>query len=459
MKKVIVIGAGISGLSAAFWLMRKGIDVELHEKENRVGGVIQTFRDSGYLFEKGPNSFLDNAPDTLELCRELHLENDLLKQSMRGNSRYIFLRNELHDVPMGPGGLIQTQLLSGKSKWGLLSEIFRSANRSKEDESLASFVRRRLGNEILENLVTPFVSGVYAGDPEKLSLRGTFSILYDLEREHGGLIRGGIARAFRRKKKEGNKPKKAHAKNLCSFVDGMETNTQAIAKALGNRLYLESPIQQIQTRTGGGYSVQIGGNSARSIEADGVLLATPAYHAADLLEPLLPQSAGYLKTIQYNALAVVGMGYPRQAIRNECAGFGFLVPRNQGVRILGSIWNSSLFVRRAPGGYRSFSVFIGGGLDPTAIQLTDEQMLSQIRTDLQTCIGASGEPSVQHVFRWERAIPQYPIGHVDRIEEMKRELQTLPGFYCIGNYIDGVSTNDCIRKARETTEEIARFLA
>ncbi|MGC9328886.1 MAG: protoporphyrinogen oxidase, partial [Candidatus Hinthialibacter sp.] len=196
-----------------------------------------------------------------------------------------------------------------------------------------------------------------------------------------------------------------------------------------------------------------------AFEAQAVVLAAPSYGAAALLEPLAPRSADYLKSIPYNALAVVGMGYPRESIQHECNGFGFLAPRNQGVRILGSIWNSSLFVRRAPGGYRSFSVFIGGGLDPTAIQLSDEEMISQIKVDLQKTVGASGEPDVAHVFRWERAIPQYPIGHVERIEEMRRELEPLPGLFCIGNYLDGVSTNDCIRKGKMIAETVTKFLA
>ncbi|MBN2325856.1 MAG: protoporphyrinogen oxidase [Candidatus Omnitrophica bacterium] len=459
MKKVIVVGAGVSGLTAGYWLMRNGLDVEVFEKEERVGGAVQTLRENGYLFEKGPNSFLDNGVETMELCRELHLENELLKQSTRSNARYIYLNGELHNVPMGPGGLIKTKLLSGKAKRGLLLEIFRSANRSREDESLASFVRRRLGDEILNNLVTPFVSGVYAGDPEKLSLRGTFSILYDLERDHGGLMRGGIARLFGRKKAakdaKSGEEKKPRARNLCSFVDGMETNTQAIARALDHRLRLQAPVSHIRKMPDGGYVVDSAGES---IEAQAVVLAAPSYGAAALLEALAPKSADYIKSIPYNALAVVGMGYPRESIQHECNGFGFLSPRNQGVRILGSIWNSSLFVRRAPGGYRSFSVFIGGGLDPAAIQLSDEEMISQIRIDLGKTVGASGEPDVAHVFRWERAIPQYPIGHVERIEDLRRELEPLPGLFCIGNYLDGVSTNDCIRKAKKTAEEVARFL-
>ena len=457
MNKVIVIGAGISGLTAAFYLMRQGCEVEIFEKEDRAGGVIQTIRQDGYLFEKGPNSFLDNAPDTLELCRDLKLENEFLKQSMHGNDRFVFLDGELHNVPMGPGGLIKTKLLSGKAKRRLMTEIFRGANRSKEDESLASFVRRRLGDEVLTNLVTPFVSGVYAGDPEKLSLRGTFPILYDLERDHGGLVRGVLAKVFKRKKGADAGKEKPRPKNLCSFIDGMETNTQAMTKALGDRLHLQSPVTAIQPEAEGGYSITVDG-AADKINAQAVILAAPAYSAADMLKPLMPDSADYLGAIPYNALSLVGMGYSRDAIARQCNGFGFLSPRGQAIRILGSIWNSSLFPRRAPGGCCSFSVFIGGGLDPAAFQLSDDEISVQIKKDLKIAIGAQGEPEIQRIFRWKQAIPQYPVGHVEQIEALNNQLTNHPGLHCIGNYLSGVSSNDCIRIAKETAHRVNGFI-
>ncbi|MFB3786596.1 MAG: protoporphyrinogen oxidase [bacterium] len=460
MGKAIIIGAGISGLSAAFWIQQKGIEVEVFEKNNRAGGVIETLREEGYLFEKGPNSFLDNAPDTLALCHDLNLENEVLKQSMRTNARFIYMNGKLQEVPMGPGGLFKTELLSGQAKRGLLKEMFRKANRSKEDESLAAFIRRRLGEEILNNMVTPFISGVYAGDPEQLSLRATFPLFYELERNHGSLIRGMIFRKRDRKKqkKESSTEGAARAKNMCSLVDGMEVLTQTLARELGNRLNLNSPVVEIQRRPEGGYRVVIDSPAARSVEADVVVLAAPAYNASALLEPILHQSSGYLHTIPYNALSVVGMGYARGAVKHECNGFGFLAPRNQGVRILGSIWSSSLFIRRAPGGYKNFTVFIGGGLDPAAYTLKDDELLNQIRADLKTTVGTEGEPAIQRIFRWERAIPQYPIGHMEHIEVLQREMASTPGLFCIGNYLDGVSVNDCIRNARRVSLEVEKAL-
>lgn len=460
MGKAVVIGAGISGLAAAFWIQQKGMDVEVFEKNSRAGGVIETLREEGYLFEKGPNSFLDNAPDTLALCRDLNLENEVLKQSMRTNARYIFLNGRLQEVPIGPGGLFKTGLLSGKAKRGLLGEMFRRANRSQQDESLASFIRRRLGVEILNNIVTPFISGVYAGDPEQLSLRATFPLFYELERNHGSLIRGMLSRKRdkTRKQKESSTEGAARAKNMCSLVDGMEALTQALARKLDGRLHLNSAAVEIQRQPQGGYRVVIDGAQAKPVEADVVVLAVPAYNASALLEPILHQSSGYLHTIPYNALSVAGLGYARGAVKHDCNGFGFLAPRNQGVRILGSIWSSSLFVRRAPGGYKNFTVFIGGGLDPAAYALNDDELLPQIRTDLKNTVGAEGEPAILRIFRWERAIPQYPIGHVEHIEVLQREMASTPGLFCIGNYLDGVSVNDCIRNARRVSLEVVKAL-
>jgi oxygen-dependent protoporphyrinogen oxidase len=454
-KKVILIGAGISGISAAYWIKQYGFDVHVLEKSHRVGGVIETIREGGYLFEKGPNSFLDNAPDTMDLCAQLNLENELLKQSLRGNKRFIYLNGKLHEVPTGPGGLVKTELLSGKSKRGLLAEPFRKANRSPEDESLADFIRRRLGNEILDHLVTPFVSGVYAGDPEKLSLRGTFSMLYELERQHGGLLRGGIARLFKRKKKTDEpQPKKKRAKNLCSYIDGMSVMTDALARELQGCIHLNAAIKEITYRPAEGFTVSWEDTSAQTQHGDALVLAVPAYAVPALASSLLPHSVEYLRSIPHNRLNVVGMSYAKDQIRHECDGFGFLSPRGQDIRILGSIWSSSLFPRRAPGGERSLTVFIGGGLDPTAYELPDEELMRQIQGDLQKSLGVSGEPRAVKIFRWEKAIPQYPIGHVEKIELLKQEQEKTPGLFLIGNYVNGVSTNDCIRNARQCAEQV-----
>lgn len=454
MAAVIVVGAGISGLASAYWLQKKGHDVTVLEKNDRAGGVIQTLREEGYLFEKGPNSFLDNGVETLDLCAELKLENELLKQSMRDNKRYIYLQGKLNEVPTGPGGLFKSPLITPQARKMIFTEIFRGGSRSPEDESLASFIRRRLGDDVLNNLVTPFVSGVYAGDPEKLSLRATFPLLFELEREAGSVFRGLIIRGFR--KKDPNKKKKPRARNLCSFVDGMEAMIRRITDALGSKLRLSTEVTSV-SKTENGYNVVTANGG--TLFCDVLVLAAPAYAAAEMVRELMPTASAYMKTIPYNRLNVVGLGFGREQIQHECSGFGYLVPRNQGVRILGSIWSSSLFVRRAPDGERAFTVFIGGGLDPEAYRLSDEALRTTVLADLRTTVGVSGEPRAMRIFRWEKAIPQYPVGHMEQMNLMSGERLHVPGLFLTGNYLDGVSVNDCIRNAQQTSEDVHVYAA
>ncbi len=456
MAKVIVIGAGISGLSTAYWIQKAGHDVVLLEKESRAGGSIDTLQEEGYLFEKGPNSFLDNVQETLDLCLDLGLENELLTRVMRGAKRYLFLNGRLQEAPSGPGALYKTELLSARSKRRLLTEVFRGGNRSPEDESLASFIRRRFGDEMLHNMVTPFVSGVYAGDPEKLSLRATFPMLYDLERESGSLVRGMIRRGLSRKKKS-DQPKKRRTKNLCSFVDGMSALVRALTGELKEALHLGVNVNPIEKRSGGGFSVSAEGMDAGQT-ADAVVLAAPSHVVPAIAGSLLAETSEYLQSIPYNRLNVVGIGYQREDIESDCDGFGFLVPRDQEIRILGSIWSSSLFARRAPGGMRCFTVFVGGALDPNAILLSDEELLELVQNDLNVSMGIKGKPVIQRIFRWEKAIPQYPVGHVENIERVNQERERTPGFFLTGNYLDGVSVNDCIRNAKQTAKSVCEYL-
>lgn len=451
MKRIIVIGAGISGLTAAEALQRKGHDVLVLDEGDRAGGVIGTHAEAGFLFENGPNSFLDNAPDTLALCNELGLEHECLRTSMRDNARFIYLNGELHEVPTGPGGLYGTRILSAKSKRRLMAEPLRGANREKEDESLAAFVRRRLGDEVLDHLVTPFVSGVYAGDPEHLSLRATFPVLYDLEREWGSLIGGSIKKKLFGAKS--TQPAKPRARNLCSFVGGMQTLTDTLAKRLGEKIWICNRVTGIE-RYDDKLCVHALGIGNHTQEADAVLVTIPAYATADLLSEYIPRSYDYLQSIPYNHVVVAGLGYAKEQVGHACDGFGYLVPRGQGVRILGSIWSSSLFARRAPGSHHAFSVFLGGSLDPEIAHCSDDEIYAIAQKDLYTTVGAEGDPVYRRLVRWPRAIPQYPVGHVDRVQTLRDEIQSVQGLYLCGNYMDGVSVNDCIRNARAAAETI-----
>ncbi|MDP8244788.1 MAG: protoporphyrinogen oxidase [Candidatus Hinthialibacter antarcticus] len=455
MSKTIIIGGGVSGLTAAHRLQQQGRDVCVLESSPRVGGAIETSPQDGFLFERGPNSFMDNEPAMMDLCHELRLENRLLKQSMRGNKRYIFLNGALQEAPMGPGGLYKTPLLSGAAKRGLLAEPFRRSNRNVEDEPLADFVRRRLGKEVLDNMVTPFVSGVYAGDPEKLSLRSSFSILYDLERQSGSLVLGGLSKAFA--KKDPNKPKKPRSKNLCSFIDGMDELPRALSASLGESLRVNAPVSKVEQNENGGWRVFVEGD-ANPIEGGAVIATAPAYTLGELLKEQLPKTADYFKTITYNRMVVMGLGFQRADIEHPCDGFGYLVPRRQGPRFLGSIWSSTLFPLRAPGGCIAFTCFIGGGLDPEAYDMSDDDLRSTVMRDLHLCVGVKGEPVAEQIVRWHKAIPQYPVGHHDRLETLAQELKKAPGLFITGNFTRGVSVNDCIRNARQTADAVAAFL-
>ncbi|MBZ0256017.1 protoporphyrinogen oxidase [bacterium] len=455
MVPTIIIGGGISGLAAAHRLQQQGREVCVLEASSRAGGAIDSVQQDGYLFERGPNSFMDNEPAMLELCNELQLENRILKQSMRANKRYIFLNGALQEAPMGPGGLYKTPLLSASAKWGLFAEPFRRANRSEADEPLADFVRRRLGKEVLDNMVTPFVSGVYAGDPEKLSLRSSFPILYELERQSGSLLLGGLGKAFA--KKDPSKPKKPRSKNLCSFIDGMIELPRAITAALGDSLRLNAPVQKIERSESGAWRVFVEGDET-PIEGAAIIATAPAYTLGDLLKEQIPATAEYFKTIVYNRMVVMGLGFKRSDVEHPCDGFGFLVPRRQGPRFLGSIWSSTLFPLRAPGGRLAFTCFIGGGLDPEAYDASDDDLRSTVMRDLRITIGAKADPVAEHIARWYKAIPQYPVGHHDKLQRLEQELKDVPGLYLTGNFMRGVSVNDCIRNARQTADAAHQFL-
>ncbi len=450
MAKVIIGGAGISGISTAHWLKSLGHEVTVFEAADRAGGVIQTLQHDGYLFEKGPNSFLDNAPEVFELCEDLKLENQILKQSMRTNKRYIYFDGALREVPTGPGAFVKTPLLSASAKRGLLAEVFRTSNTSKEDESCASFVKRRFGDEIYHNLFTPFVSGVYAADPEQLSVQASFEMLYDLERRHGSITKGMLGKMLKRKKE----PAKPRSKNICSFINGMQTLPDALYKSYRDIVKLNCPITRIQKHIQG---MEIESSWMKE-QCDALVLTAPADVTGNLLQDLIPETGAYFQSIPYNKLTVLGLGYKRDQIKHPCDGFGFLVPRKQDIRILGSIWGSSLFANRAPGGERAFSVFLGGGLDPEAYDLSDEEMIALANRDLKNAVGVEGEPVVRHVFRWERAIPQYPIGHAQKLNQLNDALKALPGLYITGNFIKGISVNDCIANGKKTAMRVHEYL-
>jgi protoporphyrinogen/coproporphyrinogen III oxidase len=455
----VIIGAGISGLTAAYYLKKAGRDVLLIESSDRAGGVIQSLDAEGFIVERGPNS-LRGTHEFLDLAEELGMTDELVTGDPKAPA-YVYFNGELHPVPMSPPALVKTKLLSTAGKLRLLGEPFVRRRADAGEESLASFVRRRLGDEILERLVAPFVSGVYAGDAERLSVQASFARLAELEAQSGSLVRGAIKAArVARKNKAAEKPKRSlRPYRLCSFRHGLEQLPQRLAQQLGASLLTEARVSAIRrcgleaapTR----FEITFERRGERhTVNAASLIVATPADAAARLLESCAPEISGLVADIPYTSLASVPLAYRREQLARPLDGFGFLAPRSAELRVLGSIWASSLFPDRALAGWSYCTNFIGGETDRRAVEMSDAELIETVHGDLQKVLGVTGEPRVLPITRWPRAIPQYVIGHAARTAEIEAALKKRAGLRLVGNYLHGVALGDCIRNAKATAESV-----
>ncbi|HMV51384.1 MAG TPA: protoporphyrinogen oxidase [Blastocatellia bacterium] len=447
----IIIGAGISGLVAAHRLKKLGQRVLVLESGNNVGGVIQSHDADGFLIEAGPNS-LRGAHELLDLVEELNLMNELVTADPKAPA-FVFSGGELHAVPMGPGALVKSKLLSASAKLRLLAEPFVKGRKAAGEESIDSFIRRRLGDEVMEKLVAPFLSGVYAGDPTRLSVQACFPKLAEFEADAGSILRGGI-KAMRGRQRPQPPKRSLRPYRLCSFRRGLNTLPQRLAEALGEGLLTATQVTAIrQTSSGFELTAEAAGES-RLLTCRTLIVAAPAYAAAKLLAKLTPEAAALLGEIPYAAIASVPLAYRTEQFSAPLGGFGFLAPRSEGLRTLGSIWNSSLFTERAPENWMLTTNFIGGATDPEAVRLGDDELVRIVHGDLSKALRVTGEPRRLPIRRWERAIPQYELGHAARVAKLDAALARLPGLHLAGNYLRGVAIGDCIRQAEELAREI-----
>jgi oxygen-dependent protoporphyrinogen oxidase len=348
-------------------------------------------------------------------------------------------------------------LISNAAKLRLLREPFVKARRESGEESIASFIRRRLGNEILERMVAPFLSGVYAGDPEELSVQACFPKLSEFEAEAGGILRGAL-RAARQSRKGASSPKRSlRPYRLCSFRHGLSALPETLSRSLGDRLLTGARI--IGIKSAGGFEIKIEHRGEiKTINSPALVVSTPAYVTAHLLGPVAPEIAALVAEIPYVSIASVPVVYRAEQVARKLDGFGFLAPRGEGLRTLGSIWNSSLFAERAPEGWVCLTNFIGGATDPQAIKLGDEELIRIVHDDLGKVLGVSGEPRRMPITRYERAIPQYTLGHAARVERIEAMLRDISGLWLAGNYLRGISLGDCIKNAERVAVEIARSI-
>jgi len=463
----LIVGAGISGLSLAHTLQEDRRRILLCERQGRVGGNITTGMAEGFLWEEGPTSF-SPTPELLRLAVDVGLEQDLVLAD-RKLPRYVYWQGQLLAVPMSPPAAISSQLLTLQGKLraltGALGFIAPAMALSEQggEETIAQFFQRHLGTEVTQRLVAPFVSGVYAGDPDLLSASASFRRIVKLSEIGGGLLAGAILQ--RRGTKKQVKPQdpsipKTRPGELGSFKQGISALPQAIASGLGDTVKLGWHLTTLQKSDRQTYIAEFDTPAGpEQVEARSVVLTTPAYVTADLLQHLAPTASQALREIPYPPVACVVVAYPQTALKQPLRGFGNLIPRRQSIRTLGTIWSSSLFPGRAPQGWQLLTNFIGGATDPEIGDLDDEQIVQAVHQDLcRILLKEDVPPKVLAVHLWKRAIPQYTLGHLQRLEQVNQAVEQFPGLFLCSNYFDGVSLGDCVKRAIELLAEVRQYL-
>jgi oxygen-dependent protoporphyrinogen oxidase len=464
MKKVIIIGGGISGLATA-WLLREKalkagieLDLTLLEKEGRPGGKIRSIREEGYLCEWGPNGFLDSKPQTLDLCSAIGVADKLHRSNDNARKRFIYSGGELHRLPENGPSFLKSRLISwpGKLRLALEPTPFISKAPQGVDETLADFGRRRLGAEALDKLIAPMVSGIFAGDPETMSLVSCFPRIAELEREYGGLIRAMIMLAKKKKREQAAGKVVSSAAGpggvLTSFREGIQYLTDALTASLGEVVKPGKEVQRVNPGKSVPWRVACGDGS--EYEADSVIIASPAYAAAGMLSAHDDGVSAVLAQIPYASMTVVCFGYEREQVSHPLDGFGYLIPKKEGRSILGTLWDSSMFENRAPLGKVLLRSMMGGACFPGHVKLSDDEVVLRVRRDLQDVMGISAEPSFIRIFRHPRAIPQYTVGHAVKLKALEERLTALPGLVLTGNSYRGIGLNDCVAAAQRASDEV-----
>ncbi len=452
---VIVVGAGISGLVAAHRLKLAGRDVRVIDAGARPGGVIGSVARDGCRFERGPNSALDTTPLIGELVASLGLAGELRFASEAAEKRYVVRGGVLTALPTTPGAFLSSRLFSPSAKLALLREPFLPPAAPEAEESIAAFVRRRLGAEFLDYAIDPFVAGIYAGDPEQISVRAAFPKLHALEQRWGSLIRGQIfgARERRRQKETA----KNSAKSF-SFAGGMQVLTDALAASIGG-IALNTRATRLERDAGGVFTLWAGQQGPPpEWRARAVVLATPADRAADLVREHASDAAAALDAIAYAPVATVASAYAAASIAHPLDGFGCLVPRKERRRILGVLFSSTMFEARAPAGMALLTTFIGGQRQPELAGLAEADIAALAHAEHTALLGARDEPLFQAVTRWPRAIPQYTLGHLERVARAEAAARVLPGLFFCASWKGGVSVGDCIRNGHLEADAVAAFL-
>jgi protoporphyrinogen/coproporphyrinogen III oxidase len=462
INRIVVVGGGISGLAAAHRLIELGqTKVTLIEASPRLGGTIQTEHRDGFLIERGPDSFISEKPEALTLAKRLGLESQLVQTNEKYRRSFIVRGGRLRAVPEG------FQLLAPSRIWPFLtSDIFSVAGKARmavdlflprkstngtQDESLASFVRRRLGEEALDRMAQPMVGGIYTADPETLSLRATLPRFLDMERDHRSLILAMLRQS--QVQKTGTSG--ARYSLFLSFDRGMQVLVDSLAQ-INAHIRLNTRAENLRLENG---TWTITTNTGEQLQADAICLALPAYVAASLLQNLNATLAAKLNQIKYASTATINFGFKRSAVRHPLDGFGFVVPFIENRSLIACTFSSVKFAGRAPDGHVLLRAFAGGALQPEIFALDEREIGARVEADLRELLSITARPIFAEVAKWGRSMPQYEVGHLDRIAAIEGEVKKLPGLTLAGNAYRGAGIPDCIRSGEAAAEFIARALA
>jgi protoporphyrinogen/coproporphyrinogen III oxidase len=452
VSRVAVLGGGITGLTAAWNLERLGVSVTVYERSARVGGAIGAVQRDGWLHELGPNSLLEGSPELAELIAAVGLADRRLYASPAAKQRFIVCGGKLVPMPTSPIGFLRTNLFSWHAKLGLLGEPWRARNAGDAEESVSNFVLRRLGREFLDYAVNPFVGGVYAGDPRRLSVQHAFPKLHTIEQEHGSLIRGAIKRRNTSGGPSGR---------MFSFPNGLGELPGAIRKRLKGTVHLRTSVTTLR-RDASGWEVDCSSGDRTWTEAfDAVVCALPADAVAHLqFEGITPPSSlRVLGEIEHPPVASVFTGFRRSDVAHALDGFGALVPEVENGRILGTLFSSTLFPGRAPDGHVALTTFVGGSRQPNLAALNDAALIDLVQRELSRLVGITASPVFTDIQRWPRAIPQYTLGY-DRFKGAINAVETsAPGLFVGGNCRDGISLSNCIASGQRLATCASSHLA
>jgi len=456
--RVVIVGGGLSGLSLAFRLRERqpNVQVTLLEKQSAPGGNIATLDRDGFRVECGPNGIFDAKPSTLQLCRDVGLGDRLIAASEAARkNRYLLLDGKLRALPGSMASFIISPVLSWRGKLSLLTEKYRRRPAdAPADESVAAFARRRAGKEVAAVLADAVVTGIHAGDPELLSVNAAFPRLIQFEREYGSVMRGFTAAARRRRKDAEARGEKSQPPRLWSFREGLQVLVDALRDRLGGSIVTGVGVRRVE-RAGAGWLVR--GDGRDAWPADALVLTARAPEQAAMVAEFDPALAEEMRSIPYNRIAVVAVGYREADVPRRFDGFGYIAPQSARRDVLGVQWCSSIFPERAPPGMVLWRALCGGWNRGDVVDWPDHCLVEAVRNELRLAMGVTAAPTFVQVVRWPAAIPQYVLGHLDRVRRIEERVAAHPGLFVGGNAYHGVALNDCTERAVILAQRVAEW--